>query len=179
MSPANPSYDRIAFVASPIPEAQAARERLAAHYGDVPPDEADVIVALGGDGFMLQTLHQFMRSGRPIYGMHRGTVGFLMNEFHEKELRDRLRKADTTVIHPLLMCARDSDGTAHEYHAFNEVSLFRESIRPRAYEFWSTARSVWRSWSPTACCWPPRRARPPTICRRKARSFRSMRRCWP
>ena len=68
-------------MASPTPEAQEARARLAQRYGDAPPDEADVIVALGGDGLMLQTLHRFMNSGKPIYGMHRGTVGFLMNEF--------------------------------------------------------------------------------------------------
>ena len=70
---------RIAFVASPIAEAQTARAALAKRYGDSTPEEADVIVALGGDGLMLQTMHAFMRSGKPIYGMHRGTVGFLMN----------------------------------------------------------------------------------------------------
>ncbi len=129
MSPAPPSYERIGFVASPIPEAQAAWERLAARYGNVPPQEADVIVALGGDGFMLQTLHTFMRSGKPIYGMHRGTVGFLMNEYREEELRERLRAAHTTVIHPLLMCARDAGGIAQDFHAFNEVSLFRETYQ--------------------------------------------------
>src|SRR5437899_898930 len=80
MSPLG-SYERIAFVASPISEAQEALAQLCKRYGDAGADIADVIVALGGDGFMLQTLHQFMHTGKPIYGMHRGTVGFLMNEF--------------------------------------------------------------------------------------------------
>jgi NAD+ kinase len=118
---------RIAFVASPIAEAQQARTRLAERYGDAKPDDAEVIVALGGDGLMLQTLHRFMTSGKPIYGMHRGTVGFLMNDFHEDGLPDRLAQAQTTEIHPLLMCARDASGHRHEAHAINEVSLFRQA----------------------------------------------------
>jgi NAD+ kinase len=123
---AKPTYARIAFVASPVPEAQEARERLAKRYGDSPLDTADVIVALGGDGLMLRTLHRLMASSRPIYGMHRGTVGFMMNEFHEDSLAERLAAAETAVIHPLLMCARDVDGRAHEHRAVNEVSLFRQ-----------------------------------------------------
>jgi NAD+ kinase len=119
-------YERIGFVASPIPEAQEARERLIARYGNVDPDTADAVVALGGDGFMLQTLHRFMNSGKPIYGMHRGTVGFLMNDFAEEGLSERLASAQNTIIHPLLMRARDPDGKAHEHHAINEVSLFRQ-----------------------------------------------------
>jgi NAD+ kinase len=117
---------RIAFVASPIAEAQSARARLTTRYGDTPPEEADVIVALGGDGLMLQTLHNFMTSGKPIYGMHRGTVGFLMNDFRESRLPERLAQAETTYIHPLLMCAVDAGGKRHESHAINEVSLFRQ-----------------------------------------------------
>jgi NAD+ kinase len=120
------SFERIAFVAGPIPEAEEALHRLAKHYGSVAPGDADVIVALGGDGFMLQTLHGFMSSGKPIYGMHRGTVGFLMNEYHEENLRERLAAAQTTVIHPLLMRARANDGSVRDFHAFNEVSLFRQ-----------------------------------------------------
>ena len=120
---------RIAFVASPIAEAQQARTRLAERYGDTKPDEAEIIVALGGDGLMLQTLHRFMTSGKPIYGMHRGTVGFLMNEFHEDGLPERLAQAQTTLIHPLLMCARDAKGQRHEAHAINEVSLFRQTYQ--------------------------------------------------
>jgi len=124
-----PSYQRIAFVASPIPEAQSALERLRRQYGDVAPEAADVVVALGGDGFMLQTLHKFMHSGKPIYGMHRGTVGFLMNEYQVDNLRQRLAAARITVIHPLLMCARDADGDEVRFHAFNEVSLFRQTYQ--------------------------------------------------
>jgi NAD+ kinase len=129
MSPATPSYKHIHFVASPIPEAKDALERLAASYGNVPPQNADVIVALGGDGLMLQTLHRFMTTGKPIYGMHRGTVGFLMNEFYSDDLPERLAKARVTVIHPLLMRAHDDDGDTIEFHAFNEVSLFRQSYQ--------------------------------------------------
>ena len=117
---------RIAFVASPIAEAQQARARLAARYGDTARADADVIVALGGDGLMLQTLHAFMTSGKPIYGMHRGTVGFLMNDFREDGLPERLAEAETTLIHPLLMRARDAKGQQHEAYAINEVSLFRQ-----------------------------------------------------
>ena len=117
---------RIAFVSSDVPEAQRARRRLIARYGDARPETADVIVALGGDGLMLQTLQRFMNSGKPIYGMHRGTVGFLMNEYRETRLRERLAAAQVTVIHPLLMRARDVAGRIHRHHAINEVSLFRQ-----------------------------------------------------
>ncbi|HML07083.1 MAG TPA: NAD kinase [Xanthobacteraceae bacterium] len=119
-------YKSIAFVASEAQEAQRARRRLAARYGDVAPEKADVIVALGGDGFMLATLQRFMNSGKPIYGMHRGTVGFLMNEYAEQGLGKRLAAAQVTVIHPLLMRARDDVGRVHRYHAINEVSLYRQ-----------------------------------------------------
>jgi NAD+ kinase len=122
-----PSRPRIAFVASPTPEAQKARARLIKRYGSVSPVRADVVVALGGDGLMLQTLHKFMQSGKPIYGMHRGTIGFLMNDFHEKDLLERLEAAEPTIIHPLVMRARDIAGRLHEHHAINEVSLFRQS----------------------------------------------------
>jgi NAD+ kinase len=122
-------YARIAFVASPIPEAQDARDRLAKRYSAVAPEDADVIVALGGDGLMLQTLHAFMTSGKPIYGMHRGTVGFLMNEFAENGLPERLAAAKTTLIHPLVMRARDDKGQTYEYRAINEVSLFRQTYQ--------------------------------------------------
>jgi NAD+ kinase len=124
-----PLPSRIAFLASPIWEAQQAMQRLSARYGNVLPESAEVIVALGGDGFMLQTLHRFMRSGQPIYGMHRGTVGFLMNEFSEDKLIERIAAARVAVIHPLLMCARTRDDKTHEFHAFNEVSVFREKYQ--------------------------------------------------
>ena len=129
MSPATQSFKRIAFVANPIPEARDALERLAARYGNVAAKDADVIVALGGDGLMLQTLHRFMKTGKPIYGMHRGTVGFLMNEFHPDQLPERLAKSQVTVIHPLLMCAHDNDGNTVEFHAFNEVFLYRQTYQ--------------------------------------------------
>jgi NAD+ kinase len=122
-------YERIAFVASPFPEAKEAEKRLSKLYGNVKPETADVIVALGGDGLMLQTLRRFMRSGKPIYGMHRGTVGFLMNDFHVEKLGERLAASHNTIIHPLLMCARDVRGRKHEHHAFNEVSLFRQTYQ--------------------------------------------------
>jgi NAD+ kinase len=120
-------FDRIAFVASAGAEAQQALAQLTEAYGNHDPVSADVVVALGGDGLMLQTLHRNMRSGKPIYGMHRGTVGFLMNEYNPDDLHRRLSAAQNTIIHPLLMQARDVDGRFHKYHAFNEVSLFRQT----------------------------------------------------
>jgi NAD+ kinase len=122
-------YERIAFVASDGPEALRAQRRLAKRYGNARPETADVIVALGGDGLMLATLQRFMDSGKPIYGMHRGTVGFLMNDFSEDKLNERLAAADITVIHPLLMRARDAAGRVHRHHAINEVSLFRQTYQ--------------------------------------------------
>jgi NAD+ kinase len=122
-------YERIAFVASAGPEAQAALAQLVALYGNHDPADADVVVALGGDGLMLQTLHQQMHSGKPIYGMHRGTVGFLMNEYSERDLIKRLAAAQVAVIHPLLMRARDAAGRVHRHRAINEVSLFRQTYQ--------------------------------------------------
>jgi NAD+ kinase len=120
-------YDRIAFVASPGAEAQQALAQLVKTYGNHDPAEADVVVALGGDGLMLQTLHAHMRSGKPIYGMHRGTVGFLMNEFSPHDLHGRLAAARDTEIHPLLMRATDMHGEVHLHHAINEVYLYRQT----------------------------------------------------
>jgi NAD+ kinase len=127
--PARSRFQNIAFVASETPAAQRAWRRLIERYGDTPPEAADVIVALGGDGLMLATLQRFMNSGKPIYGMHRGTIGFLMNEFAEGRLKQRLAAAHVTVIHPLLMRARDAHGQVHRFHAINEVSLFRQSYQ--------------------------------------------------
>jgi NAD+ kinase len=124
-----PKYDRIAFVSSPVPEARKALARLTRRYGNVAPAKADVVVALGGDGLMLRTLRRHMTSGKPIYGMNRGTVGFLMNEYDDKRLIERLAAAQTTVIHPLVMRARDTKGRVHEHHAINEVSLFRQTYQ--------------------------------------------------
>lgn len=119
-------YDRIAFVASDVPEARDALRRLAHRYGNTPAEEADAIVALGGDGLMLQTLHRFMNAPKPIYGMNRGSVGFLMNEYHEDDLPRRLAEATISTIHPLSMRATDRNGKVHKGLAINEVSLFRE-----------------------------------------------------
>jgi NAD+ kinase len=129
MAASQTRYERIAFVSSASPEAAGAREALVRRYGHVDPAAADVIVALGGDGLMLQTLHRHMNSGKPIYGMHRGTVGFLMNEFSEDKLNERLAAAKLAVIHPLLMCAHDMHGKPHESYAINEVSLFRQTYQ--------------------------------------------------
>src|SRR3954453_22243133 len=100
-------FDRIAFVASSGVEAQQALAELVKVYGNHDPADADVVVALGGDGLMLQTLHHQMHTDTPIYGMHRGTIGFLMNEFSVHNLPARLAAATVTVIHPLLMRATD------------------------------------------------------------------------
>jgi NAD+ kinase len=120
-------FERIAFVASDVPEACSARDRLVASYGNADPHEADAIVALGGDGLMLQTLHRFMRDRIPIYGMNRGSVGFLMNEFAENDLIERLQRAVVTQIHPLAMTATDATGARHQGLAINEVALFRQT----------------------------------------------------
>jgi NAD+ kinase len=96
-------------------------------YGNHDPANADVVVALGGDGLMLQTLHRHMHSGTPIYGMHRGTVGFLMNEFSTHDLQARLAAARESLINPLLMRATDVHGVVHLHHAINEVALFRQT----------------------------------------------------
>ena len=116
---------KIAFVASPVPIAQTALRELSQAHGDVPQAEADVIVALGGDGFMLQTLHATQGLDVPVYGMNRGTVGFLMNEFHADDLRIRLDEAEEEEINPLTMTALTVDGAMHEALAINEVSLLR------------------------------------------------------
>jgi NAD+ kinase len=114
------------FVASEAPGAQAALEKLRARYGDAGEVHAEIVVALGGDGFLLQTLHHFLKRGAAIYGMNFGSVGFLMNEFHEDDLPARIAAAEPTVIHPLLMRAQSAHG-AVEALAFNEVSLLRQT----------------------------------------------------
>lgn len=118
-------FERIAFVASEVELAQTARSELAKRFGEVPVEEAEVIVALGGDGFMLQTLHTRHSLGIPVYGMNRGTVGFLMNEYSETDLLERLHAAEEEVINPLTMTAQSGDGELHEALAINEVSLLR------------------------------------------------------
>lgn len=118
---------RLAFLAAETDEAVAAASMLKHRYGEVSPEEADVIVALGGDGLMLQTLHRYMSTGKRTFGMNRGSVGFLMNEFSVDGLQERLAAADTTRIHPLIMRATDERGTVHEARAINEVSLLRQT----------------------------------------------------
>ena len=120
---------KIGFIASGVDEARDAHARLTARYGSVKPEEADVVVALGGDGLMLQTLHAFMNTGKPIYGMNCGSVGFLMNEYLEDRLPDRLAAATRTNIHPLAMTAVDAGGATHTAYAINEVSLLRQSYQ--------------------------------------------------
>ncbi len=117
----------LAFVASNAPEAQLGLQRLQRFYGARDPETADVIVALGGDGLMLQTLHRFLGTGKPIYGMNRGSVGFLMNEFREEGLSERIREAGRSIVHPLNMRVVDGTGTLTEARAFNEVSLLRQT----------------------------------------------------
>jgi NAD+ kinase len=117
--------NRIAFTASPAPVAQTARAALIGRYGDTPLQEAEVIVALGGDGFMLQTLHTTQDIPAPVYGMNRGTIGFLMNEYRESGLIKRLERAEEAALNPLSMIATCVDGSTHKALAINEVSLLR------------------------------------------------------
>ncbi len=121
--------EKLAFLASETEDAQAALEKLVSIYGNCKPEEASSIVALGGDGFMLQTQHEYMNSGLPIYGMNKGTVGFLMNEYKPDNLRQRVSRALKSKIRPLAMKATDMDGNIHEAIAINEVSLLRQSYQ--------------------------------------------------
>lgn len=121
--------ETIAFVSSGAPDAEEAAARLSSRYGNTPVAEADVIVALGGDGFLLQTLRETMGTGKQVYGMNRGTVGFLMNEFQEEGLRERLLAADAEVIRPLEMHTTSDDGSSVHALAINEVSLLRQSYQ--------------------------------------------------
>src|SRR6201998_93110 len=121
--------ERIAFVASAGAESQQALAQLVELYGNHDPADADIVVALGGAGLMLQTLSQNMHSGKPIYGMHRGTVGFLMNEFTTHDLHARLAAAKESGIPPLLMRATDMHGAVHLHHAINEVYLYRQTYQ--------------------------------------------------
>lgn len=116
---------KLAFMASEVAAAQEALSRLIDRYGQSEPDSADVIVALGGDGFMLQTLHATQALDVPVYGMNRGTVGFLMNEFAVERLEERLSDAELEVINPLRMRAQTVTGEEVEKLAINEVSLLR------------------------------------------------------
>jgi NAD+ kinase len=121
------TFERICFLASDADEAQEALRDLRHRYGHAEAADADVIVALGGDGFMLSTLHETMNIEAPVYGMNRGTVGFLMNDYEPDDLPERLAEARRAVINPLRMVAHDKDGRTTEALAINEVSLHRET----------------------------------------------------
>ena len=118
---------KIAFAAADSAAARRALTRLAKRYGNADFEQADVIVALGGDGFMLETLHRVIDRKIPIYGMNRGSVGFLMNSFGADDLRGRLRRAEEVRLHPLAMVATTIDGNKHRARAINEVSLLRQT----------------------------------------------------
>ena len=118
---------KLAFVASDGVRAKMAFDRLCARYDAVAVEEAEVIVALGGDGFMLETLHRFMTRGTAIYGMNRGSVGFLLNRFDLDDLRERLSRAQQIILHPLVAEVKTVEGVAHRALAVNEVSLHRET----------------------------------------------------
>jgi NAD+ kinase len=113
------SIKRLAFTASARPDAQAVRAKLAARYGDAPTAEAEVIVALGGDGFMLETLHRNLGRSTPIYGMNQGSVGFLMNDYSEERLLERINAAERSVIHPLVMTTINAKGEPNRALAIN------------------------------------------------------------
>ncbi len=122
-------FQKFAFTASSRPSAKEALEELTAIYGNVDPSEADAIIPLGGDGFMLETLRQHLAlvtKGLPVYGMNKGTVGFLMNKYEPTDLMTRLEKSTVTPVHPLSMTAKAAGGTFEDI-AFNEVSVFRQS----------------------------------------------------
>lgn len=121
------SYARIAFVAADTPPAREALANLTKRYGQNEPESADVVVALGGDGFMLEAGHNYMSRNKPFFGMHRGTVGFLMNRYDESDLPARLARATEVTLHPLRMSAVTVDGKTHEALAVNEVSLLRQT----------------------------------------------------
>lgn len=116
----------IAFVAAQTEIAAAAKQRLVALYGDTPARAADVVVALGGDGLMLECLHQALETGQPVYGMNCGSVGFLMNEFAEAELPERIARSQSSILHPLRMHAITASGVVEEALAMNEVALLRQ-----------------------------------------------------
>ncbi len=123
------TFERIAFVASGTDEADAVRLELASAYGSYSVEEADVVVALGGDGLMLQSLHSVMGRDVPVFGMNFGSVGFLMNNFARTDLHARLAAAQATVIYPLEMQVVDAEGRSHTALALNEVSLFRTTYQ--------------------------------------------------
>jgi len=136
---------RIAAVAADTEAAQQALRELCSRYSCVPPEDAEIIVSLGGDGFMLETLHRFLSTGLPIYGMHLGSVGFLMNAYRPDGLIERLAAAQPVVLHPLEMIATCERGERCQAIAFNEVSLLREAGRRQNFASLSTASCASKS----------------------------------
>lgn len=124
-----PLTDKFHFAAAPHDDAQIAFDECIERYGQQTSDEAEVIIVLGGDGMMLQTVNTFLNSDKPIYGMNKGTVGFLMNEYSLDDLPGRVAQAVSTSIYPLSMTCVDMDGKTHSALALNEVSLFRQSYQ--------------------------------------------------
>lgn len=122
-----PAEPKLAFVAADVDEAQSALRDLQARYRHVSIEDADVVVALGGDGFMLETLHRYLPHSMPIYGMNRGSVGFLMNAYSPDDLTARIARSELVVLHPLRMTAETVDGKQQVALAINEVSLLRET----------------------------------------------------
>jgi len=120
---------RICIVTNETPQAEAAANRLRERYGHVDLADAEIVVALGGDGLMLQTLHSVMGTATPVYGMNFGSVGFLMNTYGEAELGERLAASQRTVIYPLAMTVLDASGHTRTALAINEVSLFRSTYQ--------------------------------------------------
>ena len=121
---------KIAFMAAPNKKSQQLRKELEARHGAQRPQNADVLVVLGGDGFMLHTLHQYIARdymGKKVYGLNSGTIGFLLNSAEPKNLPERIALAQTTILHPLHMSARTRDKRQHQALAINEVSLFRQN----------------------------------------------------
>lgn len=124
-----PFFTRLAFISNDKPSAKSAKKEFSERYGNVDAAEADAIIAIGGDGFMLQTLRRYMpliRRGLPVYGVNKGTIGFLMNAYNLDDLPERLAQAEPTTVKPLKMTAEYGGGTITEL-AFNEVSLFRQT----------------------------------------------------
>ena len=118
---------KVAFAVSKNDQAQQAYQTIKNSYVETSLEAADIIISLGGDGFMLRVLHKILPLKKPVFGMNCGSVGFLMNTYHEKNLLERIEKAHTYTLNPLIMTAKDIQGKMHKSHAINEVSLFRKS----------------------------------------------------
>ncbi|MBP01515.1 MAG: NAD kinase [Rhodospirillaceae bacterium] len=134
------THKKITFVSTDTKKAQNACKKLTELYGNVSPKDADIIVALGGDGYMLEALHQYLPLNKPVFGMNRGTIGFLMNEYQEPNLLIRLEQAETVEVHPLFMEAIDNKGQKYSALAINEVSLLRGSRQAAKLKIFINAR---------------------------------------